>query len=68
MDNEVLCDFQYMQIAENVLAKLPSSMLMPETRHQIRETRIDAATEQEESVDEHVEKIDEMARAEEDLV
>ena len=57
-----------MQIAENVLAKLPSSMLMPETRHQIRETRIVAAPEQKESVDEHVEAIDEMERADEDLV
>ncbi|KAG5677485.1 hypothetical protein PVAND_007243 [Polypedilum vanderplanki] len=32
----------YIQIAENVLSKLPSSMLMPETRHlhQIKETNI----------------------------
>lgn len=31
-----------MQIAENVLVKLPSSMLLPEIRHtqQIKETRI----------------------------
>lgn len=33
---------QYMQIAENVLVKLPSSMLLPEIRHtqQIKETKI----------------------------
>ena len=57
-----------MQIAENVLAKLPSSMLMPETRHQIRETRIVAAPEQNEGLDEHVGRINEMERADEDLV
>lgn len=58
-----------MQIAENVLAKLPSSMLMPETRHQIRETTI-AAREQEENVDENVETEtnDEHFKADEDLV
>lgn len=35
-------NLQYMQIAENVLAKLPSSMQIPETRHsqQIKETKI----------------------------
>lgn len=35
-----------MQIAENVLTKLPSSMLMPETRHlhQMKETRIATST------------------------
>lgn len=33
---------QYMQIAESVLSKLPSSTLMPETHHaqQLRETKI----------------------------
>lgn len=33
---------QYMQIAESVLSKLPSSALMPETHHaqQLRETKI----------------------------
>lgn len=33
---------QYMQIAESVLSKLPSSTLMPETHHaqQLRESKI----------------------------
>lgn len=52
-----------MQIAENVLAKLPSSMLMPETRHQIRETRIAAPEEIVET-----ETTDENVKADEDLV
>jgi hypothetical protein len=42
-----VCHFilQYIQIAENVLSKLPSSMLLPETRHlqQIKETTISSS-------------------------
>jgi hypothetical protein len=45
-----------MQIAENVLSKLPSSMLLPETRHtlthQIKETNISTNDGDDESASE----------------
>lgn len=36
---------QYIQIAEIVLSKLPSTMQLPETNHELRETRISPTTE-----------------------
>jgi hypothetical protein len=60
---------QYMQIAESVLSKLPSSSLMPETHHaqQLRETKITAVKGEDETIktEEDAEGLDEKAHQEE---
>lgn len=51
--------FQYIQIAEIVLSKLPSTMQLPETRrtnHELRDTRILSTTEETEHDEEEKEE------------
>lgn len=63
--------FQYMQIAENVLSKLPSSTLVPQRTQQLKETKITEIDGEKNLTNESVKGADEKSHHdenEEDLV